>query len=176
MIVGESKPPLAELAHYGVKGMKWGVIRDKLSSVMAVKDGTPQAARIQRESDAHARVNSARTVAGHKKALDDLAEVQRQNKLETRQEKAAKKTVVVKPEKAPKPQRTEEELQRRRARQQLAVVGGIIALNIIAKHGLASLGDIGAAGSSATALGSSAAKINYVKPSFRGVHKITTMK
>jgi hypothetical protein len=36
-LVGDEKPSLEDLAHHGVKGMKWGVVRKNLNDVHAEK-------------------------------------------------------------------------------------------------------------------------------------------
>jgi len=179
MIMGEStKPPLDELIHFGVKGMKWGVRREPKKafrglSLMAVKEGTTKAARIQRVSDAQDKVNQAKTVTQYHKALGNLAAVERQNKAEIAAEKSAKKskTFVNKAE-TPEQKKAREDL--RRSRQQLVAIGAVVALNLIAKHGLTVLASSNPAGTSA--IGSAAAKVPYIKPNRHGVHKITTMK
>lgn len=92
MIIDGEKPPPGELQHHGIKGMKWGIRKDsrlRPSNWMVIPEGTPRAARIQRESDAHGKVVNATTVSAHKKALDNLAEVQRKNRIEAGKAKTA---------------------------------------------------------------------------------------
>lgn len=38
MIVGQEKPPLDELVHFGVKGMKWGVRKENRTSLANIGD------------------------------------------------------------------------------------------------------------------------------------------
>lgn len=70
-----TKPSLEELIHFGVKGMRWGVRNSEPRkafrglSLMAVKEGTPKAARIEKASQAREKVNRATTVSGYQKAL-----------------------------------------------------------------------------------------------------------
>ena len=104
MMIGTDKPSLGELAHFGVKGMKWGVRRNRetktgkkkprrLSSLMSVKDDDPRADRIRRVSEAQDRVNKAETVAAYNRALKNLETVQRQIRIEEGK-KTAKKVLT----------------------------------------------------------------------------------
>lgn len=138
MIVGESKPPLAELTHHGVRGMRWGI---RKAEQPANAGYSPQM-----------RVEDRRTLG--KNAVSRINK--HLNSGLTRDQALAKE-------------------QQRKTRQQLAVVGAVVAVNLIARHGLLTLADISAK-SDVTAIGANAAKINYVKPNRHGVHKITTMK
>jgi hypothetical protein len=56
---------------------------------MTVKEGTPAAKRIQRESDARQKVIEAMTDEQHKKTLDHLAQVQMMNRIEAGKTKVA---------------------------------------------------------------------------------------
>lgn len=155
MIVGAEKPPLTELAHHGVKGMKWGV-RRALS--MEVEKGTPEAQRIARVSKAQDAVARAKTDATYNRALDRLAVVQRQNKAEKALEKEKSRV---------------DNEQARQDRRRLAAAGAIFVATMIASRGLAHLTVPSA--SSTPGLASTASKTPFAKER-RGVHTITTMK
>ena len=84
MIAGEeNKPSLDELAHYGVKGMKWRVHKDsriRPSNWMTAKPGSETEARIIRESKAQEKVIKAKTVTAYNKALEEQAAIQIKNR------------------------------------------------------------------------------------------------
>lgn len=152
MIVGEEKPSLDELSHFGVKGMKWGVRKGVTPPNSSYTPRMRQLDEKQHGPRAVERINT------------------NMNQGLTRQQALHKEDV-------------------RNAYQRLAVIGAVVAANIVAEHGSTQISrlstNIGekananrAAAKVADAtikIGSKAAKTPYVKPR-RGVHNITTMK
>lgn len=83
--VGAEKPSLEELAHHGVKGMKWGEHKKKFSTEEIKDARARQASRAHRLNDKAATLNLA---TGKKKDAAAKAYVKAHNELMTNKDAA----------------------------------------------------------------------------------------
>ncbi len=139
MIIGDQKPPLVEVTHFGVKGMHWGVRRAEqpLHSSYSLKMRTEDRSRhgARAVSRINAQLHKGRTRAQALEREDT-----------------------------------------RNTYQRLAVVGGLVAAQIIASHGASRVILNATRNDSTLGIAAKATKIKYITPNRHGVHKITTLK
>lgn len=77
MIIGAEKPSLDELAHFGVKGMKWGVIRDDMKRNHQLNKASRARDRVARDSE----IDAARDRVS-KVTTDDYKKIRAQYKVD----------------------------------------------------------------------------------------------
>jgi len=85
-IVGAEKPSLEELAHYGVKGMKWGQHKKRKFSTDEIKDA--RARQQSRASQFEAQVHKTNLATGKKQEAEAKKLVKLHNELVTNKDAA----------------------------------------------------------------------------------------